>query len=602
MEEEKKNSEKTASADENAGISSDTSPDNRENANRIPSEDKDRVGDAVKESDGSREEPEEDISQAEHVGYDYSFDSEEDDFSVTEYDSGNIEPDKPAEESYEPADAVEEETERRGERAKEARKKAKKPLIITLIILAAALIGIFAYGIIRIPGDSVMKNVYIDSLDVGGLTYEGAIDAVRSSYLLQDNEITLICADKSFSITSSDIDMLAIPENSAQKAFDYCRSGNLIIDGFNSLKLLFSKHIIMPAVQVNEEKLNEKINEFGNIVLGERKPFTVEIGEDNIATVYSGQTGYNMQPDTAREEILTALGNDRFENIYVSFESAPPESMTIESFDLLVYKDPVDARYEVSDNSVEVIAEENGRYIDKEEAALLLNNVYEGCEPVAIPYYVSYPSVTAQTLRDRLFANTLSSYSTSYSGSTSNRCANISRAASLINGTVIAPGGVFSFNDTVGHRTVSNGFYTAKEYINGESVDGIGGGTCQVSSTLYSAALYADMEIVERLNHMMTVGYIPLGQDATVSDGGVDFKFKNTSEYPVKISAYTSGSSITISIIGADWEPHREIKLAHSQSMSGENTVVYSTRYVYANGELISADTLNSSTYMPHKQ
>ena len=74
------------------------------------------------------------------------------------------------------------------------------------------------------------------------------------------------------------------------------------------------------------------------------------------------------------------------------------------------------------------------------------------------------------------------------------------------NGKVIAPGDVFSFNDTVGHRTIENGFSTAKEYVDGKSVDGIGGGTCQVSSTLYSAVLYADLSIVERLNHMMTVG------------------------------------------------------------------------------------------------
>ena len=158
----------------------------------------------------------------------------------------------------------------------------------------------------------------------------------------------------------------------------------------------------------------------------------------------------------------------------------------------------------------------------------------------------------------------------SYGGSTANRCANVARAASLINGKVIAPGDVFSFNDTVGHRTIENGFSTAKEYVDGKSVDGIGGGTCQVSSTLYSAVLYADLSIVERLNHMMTVGYIPLGQDATVSDGGVDFKFKNNTDYPIKVSAYTSGATITVSIIGTDWEPHREVKISSTSSTSGQ--------------------------------
>lgn len=187
-----------------------------------------------------------------------------------------------------------------------------------------------------------------------------------------------------------------------------------------------------------------------------------------------------------------------------------------------------------------------------------------------MPFYVSYPTVDENTLREKLFSATLSSYSTSYGSSTANRCANVARAASLINGKVIAPGDVFSFNDTVGHRTIENGFSTAKEYVDGKSVDGIGGGTCQVSSTLYSAVLYADLSIVERLNHMMTVGYIPLGQDATVSDGGVDFKFKNNTDYPIKVSAYTSGATITVSIIGTDWEPHREVKISNTSSTSGK--------------------------------
>ena len=147
---------------------------------------------------------------------------------------------------------------------------------------------------------------------------------------------------------------------------------------------------------------------------------------------------------------------------------------------------------------------------------------------------------------------------------------------------------------------MENGFYTAKEYVNGQSVDGIGGGTCQVSSTLYSAVLYADMGIVHRENHMMSVGYLPLGQDATVAYDSVDFKFKNTSDYPIKISAYTSGGKITVSILGTQWEPAREVKLKHSTSYSDGNTIVTSKREVYSNGQLISTDNLGTSKYAPH--
>jgi len=96
-------------------------------------------------------------------------------------------------------------------------------------------------------------------------------------------------------------------------------------------------------------------------------------------------------------------------------------------------------------------------------------------------------------------------------------------------------GEVFSFNDVVGPRTVANGFKIAKEYVNGKIVDGVGGGVCQVSSTLYSAVLFADLETVERQNHMFTVSYIPLGRDAAVAYNELDFKFKNNTNWPIKI-------------------------------------------------------------------
>lgn len=528
----------------------------------------------------------------------YSFDDDEDDFALPgEPEPSDIYEPLP---SGEPADVIDEEKEeqRRGRRA--FRKKAKLPILITLGVILFGFAAVFSFSLTTIEKDRVMNNIYIEGLDVGGLTYDETLASVNAAYLLADSEITLLSGDKSFSIKGADIGLTALPEETALKAFNYCKSGNVFVDGFNAMRLLFSKHTIVPAPQTDEAKLNEKINEFGNIVLGERKQHYVEFGDDGMVTIYSGKTGYDGDPAAARGEIIGAMNNENFTAIHVSYKSAPPDEMTLESFDALVYKAPVDAKYEINGNEVTVLPSDTGRYINKEEAAAVIPNVHEGCEPIKVPFYVSQPSVTEQTLRDKLFSATLSSYSTSYGGSTSNRCANVARAASLINGTVIAPGGVFSFNDTVGLRTTANGFYTAKEYVNGQSVDGIGGGTCQVSSTLYSAVLYADMTIVERLNHMMSVGYIPLGQDATVSDGGVDFKFKNSSDYPIKISAYTSGATITVKIIGTDWEPHREIKISNSSAVSGKNTIVRSTRYVYANGELISTDTLNSSTYMPH--
>lgn len=536
-------------------------------------------------------------------GDDYDFDNDEDDFEIAEDFAPN--PVSSEETSQKHNDAVEEETAYSKQIRKEKRhaffKKIKIPSLIFAGVIVCTFIAVFLYALSTISDNKIMNNIYIGNLDVSGLSYDEAIASIQNEYLFEDLEITISSEGKSYSIQSGDIGISAIPEETAKKAINYCKSGNVVADGFNAMKLIFSKHVITPSAQVDTEKLDEKLNEFGNIVLGERMQHNIELGDDGMVTVHPGITGYNGDPSQARIAVIEALKESNFSNIKVHYTSAPPDEMTLETFDLLVYKEPVNAKYEIEDNQVNIIPGDTGRYINKEEAEPLLKNIHEGGESVKIPFYVSQPDLTSSILREKLFSDTIASYSTSFSGSTSNRCANVSRAASLINGKVVGPGEVFSFNDTVGHRTTANGFYTAKEYVDGKSVDGIGGGTCQVSSTLYSAVLYADMSIVERLNHMMTVGYIPLGQDATVADGGVDFKFKNSSDYPIKISAYTSGTTITVNIIGTQWSPKREVKISNTSSQSGKNTVVRSVRYVYANGELISTDTLPSSTYSPHE-
>ena len=107
------------------------------------------------------------------------------------------------------------------------------------------------------------------------------------------------------------------------------------------------------------------------------------------------------------------------------------------------------------------------------------------------------------------------------------------------------PGDTFSYNETIGDTTIENGYKVASVYENGKTSTGVGGGICQVSSTLYSAVLYADLKVVERRNHSLTVGYVPKGQDATVSYGSIDFKFANNTDYPIKISSAANGGTVT---------------------------------------------------------
>lgn len=478
-------------------------------------------------------------------------------------------------------------------------KRFASTLAIVLGVLVAICAVLFFIGYSTIPSNKSAGNVYIGDVYVGNMTYDEILANIKDTHLFAEQQVTLRCRGENFEINGSDIGLVANPEDTARKAFEYTKSENKFINGLQNAVMIFKKHTIVPVAVVDKELLANKINEFGVHVFGELVEHTLVVQANNTVLITPGHTGYDNNPIEAVEEVLVALANEKFRNINVSaLSSCPPADLTPESVDAQVYMEAKDAKYEYDGDAVNVVPEVEGRYINKEEIAPLIANVKEGTDPIEIPWYSQPAQVKAQDLQDKLFADVLSTYSTDYGSSGYNRSMNVSRAAELLNGAVIAPGDTFSFNSRVGDRTEANGFYTASEYSGGQTVQGIGGGTCQVSTTLYCAALYADMNIVSRTNHMFTISYAPLGQDATVAYGSVDFKFLNSSEYPVKISAYTEDGAIFISILGTAWPDGRTVKIKNNVSY-GTGTSVTSVRYVYVDDECMSEDTLPSSYYKP---
>ncbi len=482
----------------------------------------------------------------------------------------------------------------------ETKKKSVKIICLAAGIVIAAAVGVYIYGYNSIPVNVIADNVYIETVDVSGLTYDEAVAKLAESQLLSDKDITLVCANNSYSIKGSEVGLVARVEDTVNAAMAYGKSGNKFKDGYiTAIQALFP-HTITPKANVDEGLIREKLMEFGRQIYGERIEHSLEFG-DGVVIASAGRTGFDTNTDTAYQQITEAIENEKFTNIDVDLRSGPPSPLTVEQVDGFTYKDPIDAYYQVSDNEVMVIAEVSGRYIDKEETAAKIAQVVEGAPNVEIPYYVSEAAIKASDLQSKLFNTTLGSYSTNYGGSTANRAANVANAARRINGKILASGEVFSFNGTVGKRTVENGFKEAPEYIDGATVMGIGGGTCQVSSTLYNAVLYSDLGIVYRLNHMFPVSYCPLGQDATVSDSGVDFKFVNDTDYPVKIVSSANGGTITVSIVGTQRDVPHTVKIKNTSSATSGGTNVSSVRYVYdPDGNLIREEKLSSSYYMAH--
>ncbi|WP_458398303.1 VanW family protein [Anaerotignum sp.] len=144
----------------------------------------------------------------------------------------------------------------------------------------------------------------------------------------------------------------------------------------------------------------------------------------------------------------------------------------------------------------------------------------------------------------------IGTYYTTFNNSDRNRNTNLAVGCNYINGTILAPGEVFSANIELGSQTAAGGYKMAGVYNNGKVEQGMAGGVCQVTTTLYNAALMAELEIVERHPHSMTVGYVPLGRDAAVAGNYKDLKFRNNTEYPIMIEAYASGGKLVMNIFG----------------------------------------------------
>lgn len=169
---------------------------------------------------------------------------------------------------------------------------------------------------------------------------------------------------------------------------------------------------------------------------------------------------------------------------------------------------------------------------------------------ITLPVQILYPKTTAEDIVDIGIHETLSTYTTVFNRQDANRTENIKLAAWKTNGYILYPGKIFSFNEVVGPREKSYGFREALEIVDGEFVPGIGGGICQVSSTLYNAAILANLNIVERYNHSKPLSYVPLGRDATVFYGELDFKFANNTSGPLMITAQVDGNKLFVGILG----------------------------------------------------
>ena len=438
-------------------------------------------------------------------------------------------------------------------------KKSHKGLIITLVVvsvlLAAIAVGLILWADSVTASDTNLPGIYVGSTNVGGLTEKETLELLKGQQWDKSVSGTMtvqLPAEQSFRIDYIRSGAVLTAESAAAAAYRYGHGSNK----FDNLKTYISS--LMTPVDITEGDKSLNRDYIMTLVTRALERFDKHIGDgsytvDEAASemVYikgAGQIKLDAEDVYAKAvEGLKALESS------VSY-SLPAQDVTAPDFNALhaeLMREPHDAYYDKETG--EIVPDVKGFAFDVSEAESLWNAAGL-LEEVRIPVKIDMPEMTAEQLVASLFRDKLGSQTTLYTYSSDARINNIKLCAAKLNGLVLNPGEEFSFNGTIGQRTTEAGFKAAAAYNDGQVVQEVGGGICQVSSTIYCAAMLAQMTTVERTCHMFVVTYLPYGLDATVSWPGPDYKFRNDRDYPVKIVAYCNDAdkSITIEIWGTD--------------------------------------------------
>lgn len=412
-----------------------------------------------------------------------------------------------------------------------------------------------------LPKNKVCDNVFVNSISVGGMNEAEVEEAVRD-LIMPEDEFGVTSKGHRLSFIASDVELSVNSEQTARNVIAIGKSNNIFKNAYYHLKIIFGEVNVPFVAEYNQELLDTLLFEFGATFNGMSTGPQFEYTDDSL-TIIPGTPGQNQDTSVARNAFLMAISEGEKNDIEVTLDYAEPQKLIAEEIYNEICKPVADAYYDKTEDGEIVVKEEVvGVEATKENLSSAVEKVNSG-ERATIPATIVKPAVTKEHLEQNLFSTTLGRYTTDFSSSSSNRATNVSRAAASINNVILMPGDEFSYNTTVGNPSAENGYLMASVYSNGKTAQGVGGGVCQVSSTLYSAVLYADLEVVERQNHSLTVDYVPKGQDATVAYGYIDFRFKNSTEYPVKISSVVSGRKLTVSLIGGAYVPQRKVEITN---------------------------------------
>lgn len=415
-------------------------------------------------------------------------------------------------------------------------------------IIGGAVIGVILIIYIILcflaSGKGFIKNMTINGIEVNNMSKEEVISKLENKYQKDQDQLLLNLEmnDQKYQIDMKDNVKVNIKDqvNDIQKKYS-----NFFTKGYHYLL----KHNENISIDIKDQKkLNKEIKKSGILDYSTLVPTTYKVEKTKVIFT-KGKSGEAVKQKDVYNTIQTALNEYDFnKTLKIKPSSVSEDESVMKTIYKTLSKEGKNATLD-KDNDYKIVKEEYGAKYNLDDSIKAFNKAKEG-NNFEVKAKAIIPSITKEDLEKNLFKDVLGEYTTSVSGSSVRRN-NVRLAGEKCN-VILLPGEEFSYNKTVGKRTKENGFGEAGAYLNGETVQEVGGGVCQTSSTLYNAVVLSNLEVTERTNHTYISSYVPIGRDATVSWGGPDFKFKNNRDYPIKIEASYANSKLTCKIIGTN--------------------------------------------------
>ena len=488
----------------------------------------------------------------------------------------------------------------------------KIAVIVCVCVVALLLAGAAGFGVYVSGSDTIYPKVSVNGTDVGGMTAAEAASALEAAGWGEGEKTVTVelPLEHTLTVNAADVGAELTAWEAADRAFDYCHGGTIIENVMAYVRCLVSGAEVEIKAEVDEAALADIVREEVTQVKSGLMTSGVEIKGDTLEVV-KGASAVEIDESELMSLVKTALEDMKYGPLDYEVEVNASVELDIDELYNSICCEAKDAYYDKEKK--EVVESVTGVDFNKAEAQKLWDAAELG-ETVEIPLELTEPERTTEYVESRLFADDLGeTVTTSLAGSTQNRITNVQLAAASIDGIILAPGEQFSYNDALGERTTERGYKAAGAYSGGQVVQEVGGGICQVSSTLYYAALLANLQIDVRTCHYFPVGYLPAGLDATVSWGGPEFKFTNNRDWPIKIEASvdTAKNTVSVHIVGTD-EDGSYVQMTYAtwlvygnseypETATGYKAATY--RSVFdKNGNLLSKELEAYSEYHYHEE